>query len=73
MLKIGYMVGYSENKPLEEKFRLVVNYYTRKVGKSPEFIVVNDKTLDVPEKYNDINVLKRHWISKNCFWVGVYG
>ena len=66
------MLSYSENKPLEEKFRLVVNYYTRKAGKSPEFIVVNDKTLDVPEKYNDIDVLKRRWISKNCFWIGVY-
>ncbi|MFA5152927.1 MAG: hypothetical protein WC554_10230 [Clostridia bacterium] len=73
MLKIGYMLVYSENKPLEEKFRLVFNYYNRKAGKTPEFIVINDKIENVPEKYKDVDILRRPWIAKNYFWVGVYG
>ena len=73
MLKIGYMLQFSEKeKSLEEKLRLVTSYYTRKAGKSPEFIVINDK-VEYPEKFGNVDVLRRKWIMKNYFWVGVYG
>lgn len=73
MVKIGYMWQFTDDAmPLEEKLRLVINYYTQKVGKNPEFVVINDKT-DSPEKYGNIDILHRKWIRKNYFWVGVYG
>jgi hypothetical protein len=73
VLKIGHMLYFSEKKSLEEKLRLVISYYNRKVGKNPEFVVISRQEDFSDEKFGEVDIYKRQWINKNYFWVGVYG
>ncbi len=72
MLKIGYMLYLSDKTSLEDRLKLVIRHYTRKAGHKPDFIVLNSK-VEFADKFDDVDILRRRWIMKNNFWVGVYG
>ncbi|MCE5220904.1 MAG: hypothetical protein LLF98_06440 [Clostridium sp.] len=66
------MIYLSDKTPLEDRLKLVIRHYIRKTGHAPEFIVLNDK-VEFADKFDGVDILKRSWIMKNNFWVGVYG
>lgn len=66
------MIYLSDKISLEDRLKLVIRHYTRKAGHIPDFIVLNDK-VEFADKYNGVDIIKRHWITKNNFWVGMYG
>lgn len=72
MLKIGYMLYLSDKTSLEDRLKLVIRHYTRKARHKPDFIAINRK-VEFADKFDGVDIIKRRWIMKDNFWVGVYG
>jgi hypothetical protein len=72
LLKIGYILYLSDRISLEDRIKLVIRHYTRKAGHKPDFIVLNKK-FDVADKFDGVAIIKRLWIAKDSFFVGMYG
>jgi len=72
LLKIGYIIYLSDKISLEDRIKLVIRHYTRKAGHKPDFIALNEKST-ISDKFDGVAIIKRRWIAKDSFFVGMYG
>jgi hypothetical protein len=73
--KIGRLLHLSEKSlGIEYKLIALISHYHRLCNSDPEFIVLNYKT-QLPEAiefFQGIEIIRRKWIQKDWYLLGVY-
>ena len=72
--KIGRLIHLSE-KSLDIEYRLIalISNYRRICNSDPEFIIINYKTQfpEAIEIFQGIEIIRRKWIQKDWYYLGV--